>query len=84
MTNGGKPQLEKPEDVYPWAIYHEAIVSEKWHNQDGRNERLDSKMVGLEKRVTAVEMRVAVFAAIFGCIGGLLGAGLPALISAIR
>jgi hypothetical protein len=84
MTNGGTPKIEGPEDVYAWAMHHEAVIAEKWRHQDGLNARMECEMSGLRKRITAVEIRVAVFAAIFGGLGGLVGACLPAIIAAAR
>ena len=83
MTNGGTPKLETPEDVFPWAIYHEAAIAEKWRNQDGLNGRLEAEVKDMRKRIVALEVRVAVFAAIGGIIGGLI-AYVPSLIKAAQ
>jgi hypothetical protein len=66
------PKLQGPEDVYPWAMHHEAASAERWRNQEALNDRSEEEMSGLRKRVTAIEIRVAVFAAIGGLIGGLM------------
>ncbi len=84
MTNSGTPKLETSEHVLNWAIHHQAVIEQKWHHQEGWNEKQEAWMLNHEQRLQKTENRGGKVVAVAMVLGGLVCALIPFIIDAIR
>ena len=61
------------EEWKQWAAEHDGRINAWWEAQHDWNAKVEARITVLEKRVTAIEIRIAMIAGVAAILGSLLG-----------